>query len=199
MRAVNLLPTDAASDGRRLPPVPVLVGCVGVVLVTAVLAVMFMSASSSVAKQRSALEQAQAEYAAIPTPPPAPVVDAQLSQQRQTRVSALATVLGQRVAWDRLLREVSQVVPSDVWLVTLNAQAPVTPVAGAAPSTGPATGFTILGCTYSQESVARFLARLDVVPDLTSMTLGTSGTGSCPGKMVTFTLQGNVRGSGATS
>jgi Tfp pilus assembly protein PilN len=199
MRAVNLLPTTDVRDGRRLPPVPVLAGCVGVVLVTAVLAVMFLSASSNVAHQRSALEQAQAEYAAIPTPPPAPVVDSELSKQRVTRVTALATALGQRVAWDRLLREVSQVVPSDVWLVTLGAQAPATPVPGVAPSSGPATGFTVTGCTYSQESVARFLARLDVVPDLSSMTLGTSGVGSCPGTMVTFTLQGNVRASGATS
>jgi Tfp pilus assembly protein PilN len=202
MRAVNLLPTDVPGEGRRLPPVPVLAGCVGVVLVTAVLALMFLSASSGVAKQRSALAQAQAAFAAIPAPPPAPVVDSDLSAQRLTRVTALSTALGQRVAWDRLLREVSQVVPSDVWLVTLSAQAPTsTPaVATTPPSAAPATGFTLAGCTYSQESVARFLARLDVVPDLSSMTLGNSGAGAtCPPKMVGFTLQGGVRAAGATS
>ena len=210
MRAVNLLPIDDAGDGRRLPPVPVLVGCVGVVLVTAVLALMFLSASSSVAQQRTALAQTEAEHAAIPAPPSAPAVDSQLPQQRVTRVSALATALGGRVAWDRLLREVSQVVPSDVWLITLNAQAPTastTPVVTPPPVGTPATGFTVSGCTYSQESVARFLARLDVVPDLSAMTLGQSGTtasgvasgASCPQGMVTFTLQGNVRAAGATS
>jgi len=201
MRAVNLLPTEAPGEGRRLPPVPVLAGCVGVVLVTAVLALMFLSASSGVAKQRSALAQAQAVFAAIPAPPPAPVVDSDLSAQRLTRVTALSAALGQRVAWDRLLREVSQVVPSDVWLVTLSAQAPAnTPAAATPPSAVPATGFTLAGCTYSQESVARFLARLDVVPDLSSMTLGNSGAGAaCPPKMVGFTLQGGVRAAGATS
>jgi len=200
MRAVNLLPSDDAGEGRRVPPLPVLVGCVGVVLVTAVLVLMFLSASSGVAHQRSALEQAQAAYSAIPAPPPPAAVDTQLPKQRQTRVSALATALGQRVAWDRLLREVSQVVPSDVWLSTLSAQAPTSAPASTTPSTAPATGFSVTGCTYSQESVARFLARLDVVPDLSSMTLQTSGTGAgCPESMVAFTFQGNLRAAGATS
>jgi Tfp pilus assembly protein PilN len=207
MRAVNLLPRDA-TEGRKRPPMPVLAGCVGTVLVTALLAVLFLSASSSVAQQRRALLDAQAQFAAIPAPPAPSPVDAQLPQQRQTRVAALATALGERVAWDRLLREVSQVVPSDVWLVTLNALSPA--IAPAPQPGGVPTGFVISGCTYSQESVARFLARLDVVPDLSGMTLGrsqsgggTSGAGgsdgTCPPGMFTFTLQGSVKGAGASS
>lgn len=206
MRAVNLLPGGEANQGRKLPPLPVLVGCVGTVLVSALLAVTYLSAAAGVAKKQQALDQVRAQYAAIPAPAPALPVVASLPQQRQTRITALATVLGQRVAWDRLLREVSQVVPSDVWLVTLNALAPsLAPVgaAGAAP-----TGFIVTGCTYSQDSVARFLARLSVVPDLSAMTLGRSesssggggggGGGQCPTGMFTFTLQGAVRAAGAS-
>jgi Tfp pilus assembly protein PilN len=175
---------------------------------TALLAVMFLSASSSVAAKQRALESLQAQYAAMPALPAPPAVASELPQQRQSRVAALATALGQRTPWDRLLREVSQVVPSDVWLLTLNANSPTlaaaTPAATTATAAAP-TGFTITGCTYSQDSVARLLARLQVVPDLTSMTLGksesdtsTSGGGggggsTCPRGMVTFVLQGNVR------
>jgi Tfp pilus assembly protein PilN len=205
MQAVNLLPSDDLGDGRRPPKTPVLVGCIGVVLVTAVLVVMFLSASSKVSNERSALVQAQAAHAAVPAPPPPPAIDSQLPQQRETRVLALSTALGGRVVWDRLLREVSQVVPSDVWITTLSATAPPVAVAGApvAPTTGSApSGFTVAGCTYSQESVARFLARLDVVPDLSAMTLGSSGTGvagaTCPGKMISFSLIGNVTASAAS-
>jgi Tfp pilus assembly protein PilN len=209
VRAVNLLPGDEANQGRKVPPLPVLVGCIGTVVITALLAVMFLSAASGVAAKQRALEEVQAQYSAIPAPAPASPVVAALPQQRQTRITALATVLGQRVAWDRLLREVSQVVPSDVWLVTMNALAPsISPVttgpavAGAAP----AQSFMVTGCTYSQDSVARFLARLSVVPDLSSMTLGKSsasdaggGGGQCPTGMFTFILQGAVRSAGATS
>jgi Tfp pilus assembly protein PilN len=210
VRAVNLLPGDEANQGRKVPPLPVLAGCVGTVLISALLAVMFLSASAGVAKKQHALEQIQAEYAAIPAPAPGSPVVAELPKQRQTRVTALATVLGQRVAWDRLLREVSQVVPSDVWLVTLNALAPsVSPANTATRAAGaqPQQSFTVTGCTYSQDSVARFLARLSVVPDLSNMTLGKSSTdsgggggggGQCPTGMFTFTLQGAVRAAGAS-
>jgi Tfp pilus assembly protein PilN len=207
MRPVNLLPRDLSGNGRKTPPLPVLVGCIGTVLVTAVLALMFLSASSSVASKRKALLDAEAQYAALPALPTAPSVDSQIPQQTQTRVTALATALGQRVAWDRLLREVSQVVPSDVWLVTLSAQSPAVAPA-AAVTTGGALpeGFTVTGCTYSQDSVARFLARLDIVPDLANMTLGKSAAsssgaegGQCPKGMFTFTLQGNVRAAGASA
>jgi Tfp pilus assembly protein PilN len=210
MRSVNLLPRDDASQGRKLPPPPVLAACGGLVVITAALAVMFLSASGNVARQQRALEDAQATYNALPAPAAPSAAQTELPALRTTRVTALASVLAQRVAWDRLLREVSQVVPSDVWLLNLNAQSPALGAAAAAAATpGTVTQtFTVTGCTYSQDSVARFLARLDVVPDLSDMTLGKSqaggdsasvSTGECPKGMVTFTLQGAVRPAGATS
>ncbi|HEX7525175.1 MAG TPA: PilN domain-containing protein [Gaiellaceae bacterium] len=213
MRAVNLLPKDDAGQSRKGPPLPVIVGCIGLVLLSALLAVMYLSASGKVANEKKALQQAQTQYASIPTPPAPPAVVTSLPQEEQSRVTALAGALGQRVAWDRVLREVSQVLPSDVWLVTLDAQSPSFAPASTAPaSTGVATtlptGFVVTGCTYSQDSVARFLARLDLVPDLSGMTLGRSqsggsasgaGASGCPAAMFTFTLQGTVRPSGATS
>lgn len=212
MRAVNLLPSEDARDARKVPPLPVLVACVGSVLVAAVLAMLFLSANAKVAQQRSALAKVQAQYDAIPAPPPPSPIVKDLPQQRQTRVAALAGALGQRVVWDRLLREISQVVPADVWLVSLTGKSPslVAPGGGAAPTSGSSLpdGFVAIGCTYSQDSVARFLARLQLVPDLGDMTLGKSETNSsgssdttvCPNGMFTFTLNGNVRvTSGAAS
>jgi Tfp pilus assembly protein PilN len=208
MRAVNLLPKDGVDSGRRLPAPPVLVACGGVVLVTVVLAMLFLSASSKVGSAQRELSALQAQYDAIPAPPPASPVVSQLPQQRQARVGALAAALGQRVDWDRVLREVSQVTPSDVWLTQVNAQAPslvAATQAGAGPPTlgvSLPTGIVIQGCTYSQEAVAVFLARLDVVPDLSSMTLGKSedgtngggsgSTGNCPNNLYSFQLNGNV-------
>lgn len=207
MRAVNLLPKDVSTQGRRMPPLPAFAACVGVVLVTAVIAVLFLSASSKVASARNALQAAQAELAAVPAPAAQAPIVTQLPQEQQSRVTALATALGQRVAWDRVLREISQVVPGDVWLTTLTAKAPALSPPGTTVG-APPTGFTVAGCTYSQDSVARFLARLDLVPDLAQMTLGESstnapgsagastGSSSCPSGMFTFTLNGNIRTGG---
>jgi Tfp pilus assembly protein PilN len=103
---------------------------------------------------------------------------------------------------------VSQIVPSDVWLVTLNAQAPSSTPPPRGVSVTATQSFTVQGCTYSQDSVARFLARLALVPDLTGVTLAKSSssttssgtdTSTCPMKMVTFELSGTVRPAGASS
>lgn len=198
MRSVNLLPRDA-SDGRKLPSKPALVACGGTVLATLFIAVSFLGASGTVGKRKQELADAQARLAAIPAPAPPPAIVAQLPQQKTDRVAALASVLGGRIAFDRILREVSQVVPSDVWLESLSASVPTATVPGAAPSATP-TGFTISGYTYSQDAVARFLARLEVVPDLSQVTLGSSsGTKLAGRNVVQFSISANVKLPGATS
>jgi Tfp pilus assembly protein PilN len=184
-------------------------------LVTAVLAMMFLSASSKVAHLKQQLSDVQAQYAAIPAPPPPSPAVSKVPAERQARVGALAAALGERVDWDRLLREVSQVTPSNVWLLSVNAQSPsmvatAQATAGVAPlGTSLPQGIVINGCTYSQDAVAVFLARLDVVPDLSNMTLGKSsdgnsvggsgggggggGGGTCPAGLYSFTLNGYVK------
>ena len=59
---------------------------------------------------------------------------------------------------------------------------------------------TINGYTYSQEGVARLLARLSVLPDLTDVQLQTSALteiGDRP--VIQFTILANVRAGGSTS
>ena len=89
MRAVNLLPRDLTGDGRKAPPGPVIAGCVGVVLATALLAVLFLSASGDVASKKRQLAAVQAQYAAMPAPPTPSAAVKELPQTKATRVTAL--------------------------------------------------------------------------------------------------------------
>jgi Tfp pilus assembly protein PilN len=116
--------------------------------------------------------------AAIPTPDASKIqTQSALAADKQARVQALSGALSRRVAWDRVLRELSLVLPDDVWLATLSAKAPVsssipTPPAAPAPgATVAATQFTLDGYTYSHAAVARLLSRLSVVPDLVNVQL----------------------------
>ena len=80
----------------------------------------------------------KAELAAIPTPDVSKVQSQNaLAAEKQTRVTALNTALSHRVAWDRVFRELSLVLPDDVWLTTVSAKAPVSSSAAvAAPAPG---------------------------------------------------------------
>jgi Tfp pilus assembly protein PilN len=195
MRAVNLLPKD---DGRQRGPSfrdnPLVIGgVVGTVLVTAVLAAMFLTASTGVADNQKQRDAAQAELAATPVPPPTVPGTSELDQQKNARIGALSAALSGRLAWDRVLREVSLVLPDDVWLSSLSATAPV----AASPTS--TAGFSINGRTYSHDGVARLLARLSVVPHLANVqllhsTIATSDTGR---KVVEFTINATVKAAGS--
>jgi len=51
-------------------------------------------------------------------------------------VTALSAALTSRVAWDRVFREFSLVLPDDVWLTTLSAKSPISPVTNLSTASG---------------------------------------------------------------
>jgi Tfp pilus assembly protein PilN len=216
MRAINLLPRDEKRRTASSIPTPVAItGLTGLILMTALLGLLVVSAHGKVKSRQLELAQKKQELAAIPVP-----AQSQLQQQdalvadKKARVTALNTALAKRVAWDRVLREFALVLPDDVWLLSLSATAPelatTAPVAPASTSTGstaataPALGgplgFNIDGYTYSHDAVARLLTRLSVVPDLEQVQLVTSEQAKLGSRtIIHFRIAANVRAPGASS
>jgi Tfp pilus assembly protein PilN len=197
MRAVNLLPKDHAQKGAGLPSAPVLVGMCAGVLLAAILGADFMMQSGKVSKEQRNLEALQARVDALPPAPSGPSAGTtQLATEHSARVAALSAALSNRVAWDRVFREFSLVLPDDVWLTSLTAHSPVSPAASTtpAPSTGQPTGFLIQGHTYSHDGVARLLSRLQLIPDLQNVTLVSSTLGEVAGQdVVEFSIAADIR------
>jgi Tfp pilus assembly protein PilN len=193
MRSVNLLPRD---DNRQRPqPGAVLLTAVlGGVLVTALIAGLFMMTSSSVSDRQSELDGLRAELAAIPPAPEAPADSSGLETEKSARVALLGKALGARIAWDRILREISLVLPEDIWLESLTANAPdpnFTPTPGK--TEAPPGGFTITGYSYSHDGVARLLARLSVLPQLNRPALGSSVVDTSKARdVVKFTITASL-------
>jgi Tfp pilus assembly protein PilN len=178
VQAINLLPRDDARRGPQKTQWIVLVPVAAAVLLTGAMSALFLSASGTVKDKQSELASLQQELRSIPTPNPAAVrTQSALAADRQARVTALSAALSRRVAWDRVFRELSLVLPDDVWLATLSAKAPVPSSAATEPAppapgtTAAATEFTLDGYTYSHAAVARLLSRLAVVPDLVNVQL----------------------------
>ena len=111
--------------------------------------------------------------------------------------------LTRRVAWDRILREISLVLPEDVWLKSMSATSPTPASSAPAPVSAPGlppTLMTIEGSTYSHDAVARLITRLSVIPDLKNVWLTKSELGIFGGRpVVSFTILADVRQAGATS
>lgn len=181
MRAVNLLPRDAKRARIGTARIPLLFAAGAAAAVTSAAVVFFLSASGTADELRTQLAETQAALATVPSTGRPAVTSAALVQERSDRVVALAAALSTRIPFDRVLREVSFVLPEDVWLTGITATAPADSTAVAtAPGTAPPPsstgqeGVTIQGSTYSHESVARVLARLSALPSLTNVRLTAS-------------------------
>jgi Tfp pilus assembly protein PilN len=191
-------------------------------LVGSLLAAGYLIENSKVDDKKSTLRALQDDLAAIPPPPNVPDTNAQLTIEHDQRVAALAAALRGRVAWDRVLREISSVLPEDVWLKTLSATSPQAPPpaapppppettttesggettttttteapAPAAPAPVSTAPLSLAGYTYSQEGVARFLSRLAVIPELQDVKLVKSAQTEVAGRNVfEFSIQAGVR------
>lgn len=200
MRAVNLLPRDEPRQSFGHLRVVAVAGAGGFVAISLLLSALMVMAGSSVRDKQKALDVVSAQLAAVPPPPAAVDTSGQdkIEQEHSARVAALSSALNGRVAWDRVLRQVSLVLPEDVWLTTLSAQSPA--AAGAAGAAAGARSFTISGATYSQAAVARFLSRLAVIPDLKNVELQSSARAEVGGgNVVQFSISADVKTPGAAS
>ena len=209
MRAVNLLPRQSVQQKTERQNPVVLVAALGGAIVLLALVGGFLLASRSVDRQRQNLSAARAVLANTPAHHLSAKTSAFRSAvltQREQRSLALAAAIGKRVAWDRILRRFSLVLPDDVWLTDLTGNVPLDSAAAVAtpatPSALPATptALTITGYTYSQASVARLLERLQVLPDLKNVQLQNSQSANLGGQTVyNFTIVSDIRkGRGAS-
>jgi Tfp pilus assembly protein PilN len=209
MRAVNLLPRQSAEKRREAPNAVVLVSAIGAAAVVLALAAGVLLANRSVDRQRQSLSTARAVLAVTPAHHVSAKTNAfrtAVLTQREQRSLALASAIGKRVAWDRILRRFALVLPNDVWLTSLTGTVPldtsVTAVTATTPSALPpqATALTLQGYTYTQAGVARLLERLSVLPDLKNVQLQNSQTANVNGQnVITFVIVSDIRnGRGAS-
>ena len=190
MRAVNLLPGDgrsrAAGVGRGSTGAAVYV-LLGALAALVVLASLWAVSSRQAGDRRAQLERANTEASAaearVGSAEPYQLF-ARLAKDRIETVSALAR---SRFDWAHAMREISRVLPADVWLTEL---AGTSGADGQAPSpttsVAPAPTFKLDGCTGSQGKVALLMARLRAADGVRDVELSKSqkpdsqGDASCP-------------------
>jgi Tfp pilus assembly protein PilN len=198
VRAVNLLPRDAAQAKsiRNEDPAVVVGSALGLIVVIA-LSAGFMTAHSKASSEQKKLTSAQIELGKLslhkqqeaqaetpkPTRPIIPIPA--VTSEEQPRLDAIAGAMSTRIAWDRILREFSLVVPDDVTISSLSMTAP-TASAG--------QGLAISGLAFSHDGVARLLSRLMLIPDLSGVTLASSTAASNGASGVSFSISAAVKG-----
>jgi len=194
MKAVNLVPTEqrrVQATGKQSGSAYVLIGVL-VTLLAMVGAYVFTANNATDRKTKAATAKAEADR-----------LEAEVARRgaftnfadiKKMRLASVVSVAGSRFDWERLVRELSRVMPENSWLQSTDAS--VTGEVGGETATSP-TGTPVasspkanlVGCTPDQSDVARMMVRMrqihrvdDVQLNQSSTELGEqgeAGTGSC--------------------
>jgi Tfp pilus assembly protein PilN len=192
MKAVNLLPSDQRSAAKASPAAKQAKvssgdGFAGYVvlgaLAMAVVAFAALTLTKNQISDRTAdLSRTQAETQAVANEAASlkPYADfKQLAEARVQTVSALATT---RFDWEQTLRDLSHALPREVRLSGLKGQ--VRGTSAAATDIASPT-IDLAGCTRSQTSVARLMARLRAVRGVSRVALRSSAKAATATGVVT--------------
>lgn len=163
MRPVNLLPPSRrVQEGGNRPGIAyVVVGTLGALLVGVLLYVL---TANGVASKQDELAQLTAETQAAQQRAAALGSFNQFAAIKQRRQASVTQLAQARIDWERLVRELSRVIPEDVFVTALDASATAQAqpssagAAGGAPAAGPS--LSLSGCAPSNPDIATFMVRL---------------------------------------
>jgi Tfp pilus assembly protein PilN len=181
MRAVNLIPVDSRRTSLHVQglrgPGPAVVGMLAVVLA---LVTMYVLASNSISQRRAELSTLRQQLAQTQSSTATLARYSQFIQLATSRVETVREIAASRFDWAKALSELAAVIPSNTTLESLAAS--VDPSATA--STGSSGGglradistpaFELVGCTSTQDDVARLMSRLRLIQGVTRVTLSDS-------------------------
>jgi Tfp pilus assembly protein PilN len=188
LRAVNLLPQD---QRRRAPSESAGKGAyavVGLLAVLLVMAVVYVLTSNQVTERQSRVAVVKAEANRLEALAAQRNSFADFARIAQTRLVSVAGVAETRFDWERLMRELSRIMPEGSWLQSTDASILGDPAAGAPTSTSTTAGAvpvgpsaTLEGCTPDQSDVAQMMVRLRQVHRVSQVTLDESAQAQAPG------------------
>jgi len=192
MKAVNLIPTEqrrAQATGGQSGSSYIVIGVLGVLLL---MAVAYVFTANNATQRKNDTAAAKAEADKLEAEVAAKGAYTNFSQIKTMRIASVSGVAETRFDWERLMREISRVMPSGSWLQTTDASLDGN-VNGETTSTTSSTGTPVVptpkanfvGCTPDQSDVAAMMVRMrelhrvsDVELNESAKQLGASGDAS---------------------
>jgi Tfp pilus assembly protein PilN len=178
MRPINLIPPEE----RRGQHAPLRSGPLAYILVGALVAVL--AGVTAVVLVGNQVDEREAEVASLEREDAAAAAKAerlaayvQFRDLREERTATVSSLADSRFDWERVMRELSLVLPSNTWLVELTASAaPGVGVGGGSTvrSSIPGPALELTGCTTGQKQVAGFVAALKDIDGVTRVAVETS-------------------------
>jgi Tfp pilus assembly protein PilN len=171
MRPVDLIPPDQRQGAHA----PMRTGAIPYILIGALVAVLagvalLVTTGNQISERKSEVTQLQREDAAAVQQAQRLAAYTQFQTLHEQRLATIASLADSRFDWERVMRELSLILPHDVWLTELNATASGGAESGGGGSLGGSIAGPALeleGCATGQESVAGFVTALKDIDGVT--------------------------------
>jgi len=187
VRPVNLIPPEE----RRGEQAPLRSGPLAYIVLGALVAVLvgvvaLVLTDNQISERKDEVAKLKREDAAATARATRLASYTQFRSLSEQRVATVQSLADSRFDWERVMRELSLVLPDDVWLVNLTASAtPDTNVSGGSGgasgsdvrSSVPGPALELVGCTTGQEAVAGFVTALEDIDGVTRVGVQSSELG----------------------
>lgn len=196
MRPVNLIPPDQRrgeqAQLRTGPLVYIVLGALALVLVGVALLV---TTDNRIADSKAEVATLKREDAAAEAKAKRLAAFSQFETLAEQRIATVRSLADSRFDWERVMRELALVLPSNVWLTNLVASATPSSTVSGGEGGGGASGLRggtagpaleLTGCAKGQEGVAGFVTALEDIDGVTRVGVQSSELAS----------KGNEAGSG---
>jgi Tfp pilus assembly protein PilN len=182
MRPVNLIPAEMRQGARapmRTGPVPyILLGFLAAVLAGVALLVL---TGNQVSERKDEVAQLKHEDAVAVQEARRLAAYTQFQTLHEQRLATIAGLADSRFDWERVMRELSLILPHDVWLTELSASASseteTSGGSGTLRGSVPGPALVLSGCAAGQESVAGFVTALKDIDGVTRVGVESSELG----------------------
>jgi Tfp pilus assembly protein PilN len=181
VRPINLMPEEER-HGRvgvlRTGPLPFFI--VGALVALLAGVVMLALTSNQISERKDEVVRLEGEKAVATARAEQLQPYADFQQLKDRRVSTVASLADSRFDWVRTIRQLSLIIPGDVWLIKLEASAiPGGSGGGESAASGSSASvlgpsLTMDGCAAGQNSVAAFVAALKQIDGVTRVGLSQS-------------------------
>jgi Tfp pilus assembly protein PilN len=185
MTQVNLLPVEVKQRQRTRRATGLIIS--GAVAVLALLFLLFVMQSARLGKAQDELAAQQQANANLESQIADLQQYAELKSQVADKQALVAEAMQNNVLWSGALRDISMVIPSDMWLVSMSGTVTTqtgtvsAPGVSTAPDTGLIGNIQYSGSSFSQPTISQWLKRLTNVdgwvnPWISQSTKGTTGS-----------------------
>jgi Tfp pilus assembly protein PilN len=172
MRPVNLLPPELRHGAHA----PMRTGAIPYILIGALVAVLagvalLVVTGNQISERETEVAQLKSEDAVAVQESKRLAAYTQFQALHEQRVATISSLADSRFDWERVMRELSLILPHDVWLSQLSASASSEAEAGGSGGSlrssiaGPA--LELEGCAVGHESVAGFVSALKDIDGVT--------------------------------